>query len=181
MPTYFSPKISIIVPCYNVEKYLERCLLSLVNQSLKDIEIILIDDGSLDNCPQLCDEWREKDSRVKVIHKPNGGLGYARNSGLEIAQGEYIAFVDSDDYVDTCMYEQLYNSTDKGKHDAVLCGLRQEVAPQSYVLIRDYDIPTTFVEKQMDYLALSFLYKTELNTHSRLFMSVWHGIYKREL
>lgn len=79
------------------------------------------------------------------------------------------------------MYEQLYNSTDKGKHDAVLCGLRQEVAPQSYVLIRDYDIPTTFVEKQMDYLALSFLYKTELNTHSRLFMSVWHGIYKREL
>ena len=104
MPTYFSPKISIIVPCYNVEKYLERCLLSLVNQSLKDI-----------------DEWREKDSRVKVIHKPNGGLGYARNSGLEIAQGEYIAFVDSDDYVDTCMYEQLYNSTDKGKHDAVLC------------------------------------------------------------
>lgn len=175
------PKISIIVPCYNVEKYLERCLLSLVNQTLKEIEIILVDDGSPDNCPALCDEWAKKDSRIKVIHKTNGGLGYARNSGLDIAKGEYIAFVDSDDYVDTRMYELLYNAAEKEKHDAVFCGLRQETTQQSYNFIRDYDRPVLFTASQMPRLALSFLHKTELNTQTRLFMSVWHGIYKREL
>ena len=98
------PKVSIIVPVYNVEKYLVRCMESLLNQTLKEIEIILVDDGSPDNCPQMCDEYARRDSRVKVIHKSNAGLGYARNSGLDVAVGEYIAFVDSDDYVDTSMY-----------------------------------------------------------------------------
>ena len=93
------PKVSIIVPVYNVEKYLDRCMESLLNQTLKDIEIILVDDGSPDNCPQICDEYAKKDSRVKVVHKVNAGLGYARNSGLDVASGEYVAFVDSDDYV----------------------------------------------------------------------------------
>ena len=77
------PKISIIIPIYNVEKYLNRCIDSVVNQSLKDIEIILVDDGSPDNCPQLCDEWAKKDSRIKVIHKENAGLGMARNTGMQ--------------------------------------------------------------------------------------------------
>lgn len=181
MPTYSFPKISIIVPCYNVEQYLERCMLSLVNQTLKEIEIILVDDGSLDNCPALCDAWAQKDSRIKVIHKINGGLGYARNSGLDIAQGEYIAFVDSDDYVDTDMYELLYNATEQEKYDGVFCGLKQETAQQSYNLIRDYDTSIVFTTQQMSRLALSFLHQTELNTKTRLFMSVWHGIYKREL
>ena len=97
------PKVSIIVPIYNVERFLDRCMDSLLNQTLKDIEIIMVDDGSPDNCPQMCDEYAKNDSRVKVIHKKNAGLGMARNSGLEIATGEYVAFVDSDDYVDCHM------------------------------------------------------------------------------
>lgn len=98
-------KISIIVPIYNVEKYLKKCIESLINQTYRNIEIILVDDESPDNCPLLCEEYKNKDSRIKVIHKKNGGLSDARNKGLEEATGEYILFVDSDDYIklDTCM------------------------------------------------------------------------------
>ena len=116
------PKISIIVPVYNVEQYINRCIDSLLGQTLKDIEIILVDDGSPDQCPQICDEYARKDSRIKVIHKKNNGLGYARNSGLELATGEYIAFVDSDDYVNINMYEKLYNETINNNFDIVYCG-----------------------------------------------------------
>src|SRR4051794_17766097 len=100
-------KVSIIVPIYNVEKFFERCMKSIVNQSYSNIEIILVDDESPDNCPELCEQWKEKDARVKVIHKKNGGLGFARNSGMEIAEGDYIAFVDSDDYVEINMIEKV--------------------------------------------------------------------------
>lgn len=119
------PKVSIIVPIYNVERYLDRCLNSLQNQTLQDIEIILVDDGSPDNCPKLCDKYAKKDNRIKVIHKMNNGLGYARNSGIEIAIGEYIAFVDSDDYVEKNMYEILYNSSKKSGADITLCGYKR--------------------------------------------------------
>lgn len=91
--------ISVIVPVYNVEKYLDRCVKSIVNQTYKNLEIILVDDGSPDRCPAMCDAWAERDSRIKVIHKENGGLSDARNAGMEIASGTYIAFVDSDDWV----------------------------------------------------------------------------------
>ena len=93
------PCVSVIVPIYNVEKYLDRCLKSIINQTLKNIEIILVDDESPDLCPQKCDEAAKYDNRIKVIHKKNGGLGFARNSGLEIATGKYVYFVDSDDYL----------------------------------------------------------------------------------
>lgn len=101
--------ISIIVPIYNTEKYLDRCVRSIVNQTYKNLEIILIDDGSTDNSSKMCDEWASKDSRIKVIHKNNGGLSDARNSGLDIATGNYIGFVDSDDWIDKDMYEYLLN------------------------------------------------------------------------
>ena len=104
------PKVSVIVPIYNVEKFLTRCVESIQKQTLKDIEIILVDDGSPDKCPKMCEEFLKQDNRVKVIHKKNGGLGYARNSGIEIATGEYIAFVDADDYIDLDMYEVMYNA-----------------------------------------------------------------------
>lgn len=102
------PLVSIVVPIYNVEKYLDRCIKSLTQQTLKDIEIILVDDESPDKCPQLCDEYASLDSRIKVIHKKNGGLGLARNSGMQVATGEYITFVDSDDFVALETYEKLY-------------------------------------------------------------------------
>lgn len=90
-----NPKVSIIVPIYNVEKYLDRCMESLLNQTLEDIEIIMVDDGSPDNCPKMCDEYAKKDARIKVVHKKNGGLADARNAGLDVATGKYVAFVDS--------------------------------------------------------------------------------------
>lgn len=100
--------ISVIIPVYQVEKYLVRCLESVVNQTYKNLEIILVDDGSTDASGEICDEYAEKDDRIKVIHKENGGLSSARNAGLDIAQGEYIAFVDSDDWVTTDYVEYLY-------------------------------------------------------------------------
>lgn len=174
------PAISIIVPVYNVEQYLDRCLNSIVNQSFSDIEIILIDDGSPDNSPSLCDKWAKRDKRIKVIHKKNGGLGYARNSGLEIAEGEYVAFVDSDDYVAIDMYEKLYFSTDCGQVDVVYCGLKQELSDGGFEYIHDYDTISEFNCDKVKKIALSFLHKTEL-VEKRLFMSVWHGIYKRDI
>ena len=119
-----NPKVSIVVPCWGVEKYLDKCLISLVHQTLKDIEIILVDDESPDSVPKMCDEWLKKDSRIKVIHKKNAGLGMACNSGIEIAKGEYIAFCDSDDWVDLNMYEVLYKTAIDNDYDAVFSGLK---------------------------------------------------------
>lgn len=114
-----NPKVSIIVPVYNVEKYLDRCLTSLLNQTLQEIEIILVDDESPDHCPQMCDDYVQKDKRVKVVHKKNGGLGLARNSGLEVATGEYVAFIDSDDFVELDMMEKLYEEAACNHLDAI--------------------------------------------------------------
>ena len=116
------PSVSIIVPVYGVEKYLDRCVESLVKQTLTDIEIILVDDGSPDNCPRMCDDWAHRDSRIKVIHKSNAGQGFARNSGIEIATGEYIAFVDSDDYMEPDTYATLYSEAINNGYDAVFNG-----------------------------------------------------------
>ena len=93
-----TPKISVIVPVYNVEKYLPRCIDSILSQTFTDFELLLIDDGSPDNCGKICDEYAAKDSRVRVFHKPNGGVSSARNLGLDNARGEWIAFIDSDDF-----------------------------------------------------------------------------------
>lgn len=99
--------ISVIVPVYKVEKYLDKCVASIVNQTYKNLEIILVDDGSPDNCGAMCDAWAAKDSRIRVIHKENGGLSDARNAGMAVAAGEWIAFVDSDDWIADDMYEAL--------------------------------------------------------------------------
>ena len=105
-----NPKVSIIVPVYKVERYLDKCVQSLLGQTLTDIEIILVDDHSPDTCPTLCDQYAVQDERVKVVHKPfNEGLGFARNTGLEVSTGEYVAFTDSDDYECIETYETLYH------------------------------------------------------------------------
>ncbi|MFG6149944.1 glycosyltransferase family 2 protein [Halobacillus sp. B23F22_1] len=103
-----NPAISIIVPVYNVEPYLRRCLDSILEQTFTDIEVIVVNDGSTDGSGEICDEFAEKDKRIRVIHKKNGGLSSARNAGLDIVKGEYIGFVDSDDYIDINMYKKLY-------------------------------------------------------------------------
>lgn len=104
--------ISIIVPVYNVEEYLERCIESIIKQTYENIELILVDDGSPDKCPQICDKWKNKDSRIQVIHKKNGGLSSARNAGIEVATGEYILFVDSDDCIVPEACEKLITYAD---------------------------------------------------------------------
>ncbi|MDD3173534.1 MAG: glycosyltransferase [Herbinix sp.] len=118
------PIISVIVPIYKVEKYLDRCIKSIQNQTYKNLEIILVDDGSPDNCGVMCDEYAEKDDRIKVIHKANGGLSDARNIGIEASTGDYIVFVDSDDWLDLDMIEVLYNIGIKYKADIVECSFR---------------------------------------------------------
>ena len=115
------PKVSVIVPVYNVEKYLKKCLDSLVNQTLKDIEIIVVNDGSPDNSQEIIDKYVKKYKNVKSYIKENGGLSSARNYGLKYAKGEYIAFVDSDDWVEVDMYEKMYKKAIKNHFDIVVC------------------------------------------------------------
>ena len=105
--TFVPMKLSIIIPVYRVEATLNRCVESVLNQNLDDFEVILVDDGSPDKCPQMCDDWAEKNANIRVVHKPNGGLSDARNAGVEKAQGDYITFVDSDDYIAADTYQPL--------------------------------------------------------------------------
>lgn len=117
-----NPLVTVVVPVYNVEKYLDRCIDSIVNQTYKNLEIILVDDGSPDNCPQMCDIWAEKDSRIKVMHKKNAGAGMARNTGIENSYGRYLLFVDSDDYIALETVEKCIKELGKTKSDVVMFG-----------------------------------------------------------
>lgn len=126
------PLISVIVPVYKVEKYLNRCVDSIIKQTYKNIEIILVEDGSPDACPEICDALADKDSRVRVIHKTNGGLSSARNAGIDVAKGEYIGFVDSDDFIDKDMYSRLFTLI--SLHNA-------DVAMIKYVEVTDDSFP----------------------------------------
>ena len=116
-----TPLISVIVPVYNVEEYLDRCVESIVNQTYQNLEIILVDDGSTDSSGKKCDKWANKDNRIVVIHKKNGGQSSARNQALKIAKGDLIGFVDSDDYIDSTMYEKLIDCLNNNNCDIVEC------------------------------------------------------------
>lgn len=116
-----NPLVSVIVPIYKVENYLRECVDSIISQSYSNLEIILVDDGSPDRCPEICDEYALKDSRIKVIHKPNGGLSDARNAGIEVAKGEYLSFVDSDDVIHSQMIEVLMKSILEDNADVSCC------------------------------------------------------------
>lgn len=118
------PVISVIVPVYNVEQYLDKCVSSIVNQTYKNLEIILVDDGSSDKCPEMCDAWAKKDDRIRVIHKSNGGLSDARNAGMDVASGELIGFVDGDDWISLNMYQLLYDDIYRNGSDISCCGIQ---------------------------------------------------------
>lgn len=119
-----NPLITVIVPVYKVEPYLDHCIQSIVEQTYQNLEIILVDDGSPDNCPSMCDAWAKNDSRIKVIHKENGGLSDARNAGMAIASGELIGFVDSDDWISPQMYQNLYDEMIRTDSDIAACGVQ---------------------------------------------------------
>ena len=122
------PLVSVVIPVYNVKMYLQRCLKSVINQSYRNLEIIIIDDGSNDGSEVICDKYVAKDSRIKVIHKENSGAGPARNAGLDIATGEYIGFVDADDYIDEDMYEYLVETIESSGADIAQCGIIEAYA-----------------------------------------------------
>lgn len=175
------PCVSVIVPIYNVEKYLDRCLKSIINQTLKNIEIILVDDESPDLCPQKCDEAAKRDKRIKVIHKKNEGLGFARNSGLNIATGEYVYFVDSDDYLDVHAAEKLYDAAIKDNLDICFAGIISEDENGK----QQKNIPkyagSIFKQPKIVDIVLAGMLGAEPNAKNdtNLRMSAWQGIYRR--
>ena len=172
-------KVSIILPVYNVEKYLNRCMDSLLGQTLKEIEIVMVDDESPDHCPQLCEEYKAKYPNVKVIHKKNGGLGFARNSGLEVCDGEYVAFIDSDDFVDIHMLEELYGYANENKLDACFCGYNV-YKDEQHICKRqekgDYDVCDG--REAVDNVLMDMV-GAEPSYHSdvKILSSMWKGIY----
>ena len=117
--------VSVIVPIYNVENYLNKCIESIVNQTYPNLEIVLVDDGATDNCPEICDNWAKKDDRIKVVHKNNGGLASARNAGMNIMSGELFMFIDSDDYIDQDMIQCMVEGYKSYTVDIVCCGMQK--------------------------------------------------------
>ena len=168
--------ISVIVPIYNVEKYLSECIDTLIKQSFDNLEIILIDDGSTDNCPTICDEYQKKDKRIKVIHKKNGGLSDARNSGLKIAKGEYIIFVDSDDFVNINFVEVLYNLCVQNNSEMAIC----KFARVQEITDVDWEFLDNSYEKEI-MTGKEFTISVYEGKSENLGFVAWNKIYKKEL
>lgn len=163
------PKVSVIIPVYNVEKYLKQCLDSVINQTLKDIEIICINDGSTDTSGTILKEYAQKDSRIKIIIQENKGLSVARNSGLEIAQGEYVGFVDSDDYVDSNFYKKLYDSAKKNKADIAFTSIIKFEKDKEDIFFKvDKEVCETNAQKKYMLCGIP------------KYCYVWNRIYKRK-
>lgn len=163
--------VSIIVPVYRVEPYLNRCIESIVQQTYEQLEIILVDDGSPDNCPAMCDAWAEKDSRIKVIHKSNGGLSDARNAGLKIAAGDYIAFVDSDDWIHEQYIIQLYRAAKKHHVEIAACDIRVVYGQEQQPILANPVVQVYETEKALETLI-----------HGDVFRAVvWNKLYHRTL
>ena len=184
----FNPKVSIIVPVYNVEKYLERCLNSLRNQTLSDIEIILVDDSSTDSSLDICKKMEMEDSRIKVIHKENEGAGKARNAALAIANGEYIGFVDSDDFVELNMFETLYNKAIQYSSDLVMSGVL--FVDGNMFSEKGESIRKTYFENDTQFDTKETLEKLRMGIvgslpedvdDSKYGMSIWKNLFKLEI
>lgn len=176
-------KVSIIVPVYNVEPYIHRCMKSLINQTLKDIEIILVDDESPDNCGKICEEYARKDKRIKVIHKKNQGLGLARNSGLKVATGEYVAFVDSDDYVALDMYEKMYLRAKSENADTCFCSYNVEYCDGTKKVQNILTKKDIYIEDEVVNNILFEMLGVEPAPKMEKFFvfSVWRAIYSRDI
>lgn len=169
--------ISVIVPIYQVEKYLEKCIQSILQQTYKELEIILVDDGSKDGCPAMCDQFKNQDARIKVIHKKNGGLSSARNAGIEIATGDYITFVDSDDYVDVKMLEMLMDYTQTYQSDIAVCFWEEVWEDGKEIDSEDWQGPqNAYVECMNQVKAMEkMLYQRDCDS------CAWGKLFKRDL
>lgn len=167
-------KLSIIVPVYNVEKYLRQCLDSILQQSMQDFEIIIVDDGATDSSGDICDKYAERDNRIKVIHQRNGGLSAARNTGLKYARGKYIAFVDSDDYIAPNMYEVMIDKLEQCDADMVKCGY-YEFVDDRITYTRKFESAGLF---DRDYDKEKLLV---IGLKDGPYTVVWNAVYTREL
>ncbi len=165
--------ISVIVPVYNVEKYINKCVDSIINQTYKNIEIILIDDGSTDKSCVICDEYIKKDNRIKVIHQENSGLSEARNTGIKIANGKYLAFVDGDDYILEGMLEYLYNLINETNSEISVCNFFRYWNEDKKII--DYDISSKRIVLKKEQ-ALKEILKNDL-----LKSFAWNKLYKKSL
>ena len=170
-----TPLISVIVPVYNLEKYLVRCIESIIGQTYKNLEIILIDDGSTDTSGQIIDEFKKKDNRIKVIHKENGGESNARNTGLRMATGEYIAFCDCDDWMDPDMYETLAWELNQENIDMAASGWYKETDSSSQEIRNALPVNSQVFGRDE---LLKYLY---MRDSYRGFAYMWDKLYKREI
>ena len=182
------PKVSIIVPVYNVENYLERCIISLRNQTLEDIEIILVDDSSTDSSLEICNKMAMEDSRIKVIHKENEGAGLARNEALRVATGEYIGFLDSDDFVEADMFKTLYDKAVQYGSDLVMSGVLfvdgNMFSEQGECIRKTYfDKDTHFeTDEELKKLRMGIVgATTDDNDDSKYGMSIWKNLFKHQV
>lgn len=163
--------ISVIIPIYKVEPYLNRCIQSIVDQTYSNLEIILVDDGSPDRCPEICDEWEKKDNRIKVIHKENGGLSDARNAGMQVMTGDYVSYIDSDDWISKDMYEKMLRTIKQQKADICECRFEKTSGDIKY----DKKSHTDNVNILNKEEALKAVVEEKINP------VVWNKIYKREI
>ncbi len=163
--------ISIIVPVYNVEKYLEKCITSILNQTYKNLQIILVDDGSQDKSGQICDKYKLQDNRIEVIHKKNGGLSDARNIGIEKARGKYIGFVDSDDYISKTMYEDMYKIIQEREGDVCISNL--------YIVNENKEILKNIDNGIEEYNKIQILREILLDKNIQSY--AWNKLYKKSL
>lgn len=166
------PLISVIIPVYNVEKYLNKCITSVVEQTYKNLEIIIVDDGSTDQSPEICDEWKKRDSRIQVVHSSNGGAGKARNTALDMATGDYVTFVDSDDYIAPQMYQVLLEQF----YDGI------GIVECNYSMV--YDDSEKFKEERKiykihTYSAMEAMYE---NINDHIFRQlIWNKMYRKDV
>ena len=171
------PKLSIIVPIYNVEKYLPRCIESILNQTFKDFELVLVNDGSTDKCKEICEKYKKMDSRIIVANKKNGGLSSARNLGLDISKGDYIGFVDSDDFIHVNMYEILFNIINTNGSDIVICDYHKvnedNIKKCEEMKSNNHDIRVENINN-IDSIE-------KVLTVGKKFIVAWNKIYKRSL
>jgi len=166
------PLISVVVPIYKVEPYLEKCVESILAQTYSNLEIILVDDGSPDNCGRICDNLKQKDTRIRVIHKANGGLSTARNAGIDIARGEYIGFVDSDDTIEPYMYAKLYDAIRRDKTKLAVCAANYVFEDGKVLKKPGIGKDTVFNFSQAI---------IEMNSHRIFDMAAWSKLFHREL
>jgi len=168
------PLLTVIVPCYNMEKYMDKCILSIVNQSYTNLEILLINDGSNDNTGMICDEWQAKDQRIRVFHKQNKGVALARKTGIENAKADYVTFVDSDDWIDVNMYSDMMTALINTNSDIVQCGV--------YDAFQDGNIKEAFsINEVSNITTFHHIEAVKMFLREKWYQSLCNKIYKKKL